>query len=148
MKRAIFTGTFDPFTIGHYALLKRAFAIADEIIIAIGVNIEKDTMFTLEERVEAISAIYQDDSRVKVVTYNNLTADFAREVNADYILRGVRNLADFEYEKNMADINRKLTGIETIVLFSEPEYEYVSSNLVRELKKFNKDITNLIPNVK
>lgn len=148
MKKAIFTGTFDPFTIGHYALLKRAFAIADEIIIAIGVNIEKDTMFTLEERVEAISAIYQDDSRVKVVTYNNLTADFAREVNADYILRGVRNLADFEYEKNMADINRKLTGIETIVLFSEPEYEYVSSNLVRELKKFNKDITNLIPNVK
>ena len=148
MKRAIFTGTFDPFTTGHYALIRRAFALADEIVIAIGVNIEKKTMFTLEERIENIKAVYRDDSRIKVMTYNNLTADFAKEVKADYILRGVRNIADYEYEKNMADINRKLTGIETIIMFSEPEYEHISSNLVRELKKFNKDITNLIPKIK
>ncbi|MDR0835061.1 MAG: pantetheine-phosphate adenylyltransferase [Tannerella sp.] len=145
MKKVIFPGSFDPFTTGHDALVKRALVFADEVVIAIGVNIEKKTMFTVEDRVENIQSVYKDENRIKVLTYNNLTADFAKETNADCILRGVRNITDFEYEKNMADINRKLTGIETVILFSEPEYEYVSSNLVRELKKFGKDITNLIP---
>jgi pantetheine-phosphate adenylyltransferase len=148
MKKAIFPGSFDPFTTGHYALVKRALAIADEIVIAIGVNIEKKTMFTVEERIENIKSVYRNEPRIKVLTYYNLTADFAKEANAGFILRGVRNIADFEYEKNMADINRELTGIETVILFSEPEYVHISSNLVRELIKFDKDITNLIPNIK
>jgi pantetheine-phosphate adenylyltransferase len=148
MKKAIFPGSFDPFTIGHYALVKRALAFTDEIVIAVGINFEKKTMFTVEERVENIKLIYKNESHIKVLIYNNLTADFARETASDYILRGVRNMADFEYEKNRADINRKLTGIETVILFSEPEYAHISSNLVRELKKFNKDITNLIPKIK
>ncbi|MDR2385151.1 MAG: pantetheine-phosphate adenylyltransferase [Tannerella sp.] len=148
MKKAIFPGSFDPFTTGHYALVKRALAFTDEIVIAIGVNIEKKMMFTVEERIENIRLIYNNNPRVQISVYENLTADFAKEINADYILRGVRNITDFEYEKNMADINRKLAGIETVILFSEPEYGYVSSNLVRELKKFDKDITSLIPKTK
>jgi pantetheine-phosphate adenylyltransferase len=148
MKKAIFPGSFDPFTTGHHALVKRALVIADEIVIAIGINIEKKTMFTVEERIENIKAVYRNEPRVKVLTYDNLTADFAKETNADFVLRGVRNIADFEYEKNMANINRKLTGIETVILFSEPEHAHISSHLVRELMKFNKDITNLIPNIK
>ncbi|MDR3266204.1 MAG: pantetheine-phosphate adenylyltransferase [Tannerella sp.] len=148
MKKAIYPGSFDPFTTGHYALVKRALAFVDEVVIAIGVNIEKKTMFTVEERVENIQSIYKNEPRIKILVYSNLTADFAKEVKADYILRGVRNITDFEYEKNMANINRKLAGIETVILFSEPEYEHISSNLVRELKKFDKDITNLIPKIK
>jgi pantetheine-phosphate adenylyltransferase len=148
MKKVLFTGTFDPFTTGHYALVKRALAFTDEMVIAIGINIEKKTLFTLEERIKNIKAVYRDEPRIKVEAYDCLTADFAREMNVDCILRGVRNIMDFEYEKNMADINRKLTGMETVILFSEPEYEHVSANLVRELQKFNKDITNLIPPIK
>jgi pantetheine-phosphate adenylyltransferase len=148
MKKAIFPGSFDPFTTGHCALVKRALAFADEVVIAIGTNVEKKTMFTLEERVENIRSIYRDEPRIHVATYDGLTADFAKETNADCILRGVRNIADFEYEKNMADINRKLAGRETVILFSEPEYGHISSNLVRELIRFDKDITNLIPKIK
>ena len=144
-KKALFSGTFDPFTIGHYALIKRAMCFTDEMIIAIGVNTEKKTMFSLEERINNIKNIYVEDKRITVTSYNSLTVDFAKESGVDYILRGIRNISDFEYEKNMADINRKLSGIETVFLFSEPEYNYISSSLVRELIIFKKDISNLIP---
>jgi pantetheine-phosphate adenylyltransferase len=144
-QKALFSGTFDPFTIGHHALIKRALRFIDEIIIAIGVNIEKKTLYTPEERISNIKSIYSEEKRIKVMSYNILTIDFAREIHADFLLRGVRNINDFEYERNMADINRKLNGIETIILISEPEYEYISSSLVRELIYYKKDITNLIP---
>ena len=147
-KKALFSGTFDPFTTGHHALIRRALCFSDEIIIAIGVNTEKKTMFSLDERLEKIKSIFAKEKRIKVTTYDSLTVDFAKESGADFILRGIRNIHDFEYEKSMAEINRKLSGIETVFLFSEPEYGYISSSLVRDLIKYKKDISNLIPDAK
>lgn len=147
-KRALFSGTFDPFTIGHHSLVKRALCFIDEIIIAIGVNYEKKTLYPLDERMHTIRKIYEKDQRIKVMSYDMLTVDFAKETEADYLLRGIRNINDFEYEKNMADVNRKLADIETIILISEPEYEHISSSLVRELIYYKKDISHLIPVIK
>lgn len=142
---ALFPGTFDPFTIGHHSLVERGLALADELVVAIGINEQKRTCFTLEERLEAIRALYAEEPRVKVAAYRSLTTDFAREVGARFILRGIRTVADFEYEKNIADVNRKLSGIETLLLFTEPEYACVSSSMVRELLHFGKDITSFLP---
>jgi pantetheine-phosphate adenylyltransferase len=147
-KKALFPGTFDPFTAGHYALIKRALCFIDEIVIAIGANAEKKMLYTPEERMNSIKKIYADEKRIQVVLYDTLTVDFAKKIKADFLLRGVRNISDFEYERNMADINRKLDGMETVILISEPEYEYISSSLVRELIHYKKDISNLIPTIK
>ena len=147
-KKVLFSGTFDPFTIGHYAIIKRALNFTDEITIAIGINPGKKTLFSLEERLNNIKNIYTEEKRIKVAHYDGLTIDFAKESGVDFILRGIRNINDFEYEKSMADVNLKLSGIETIFLFSEPEYSYISSSLVRELINYKKDISNLIPNIK
>lgn len=145
-RKALFAGTFDPFTTGHHAIVRRALSFMDEIVIAIGVNPSKNTLFSLQERLIFIQNLYADaEAKVTVTSYSQLTVDFAQQTGANFILRGIRNLNDFEYEKNMADANRKLTGIETVFLFSEPEYAYISSSLVRELIAFNKDISNLIP---
>jgi pantetheine-phosphate adenylyltransferase, bacterial len=147
-KKALFSGTFDPFTIGHYEIVKRSLCFADELLIAVGVNFGKNTLFSLDERVNTIKKIYAEDERINVVSYDSLTVDLAKESGIDFILRGIRNINDFEYEKNMADINRKLSGIETVFLFSEPEYNHISSSLVRELISYKKDISNLIPTIK
>jgi len=147
-KKALFSGTFDPFTIGHYEIVKRALCFTDEILIAIGINIEKNTLFSLDDRINTIKKIFAAEKQIEVVTYDCLTIDFAKESGVDFILRGIRNINDFEYEKNMADINRKLSGIETVFLFSEPEYSYISSSLVRELISYKKDVSKLIPNIK
>ena len=111
---ALFPGTFDPFTIGHQSLVSRGLALVDEIIISIGINDKKQTYFTLEKRLEAIRCLYKDEPRVKVMSYNSLTVDFAEEVGAEFIMRGIRTVNDFEYEKSIADVNRKLSGIETL----------------------------------
>ena len=145
MKIAIFPGTFDPFTIGHDALVRRALILVDEIYIAIGINTEKRTMHTLEERIERIAALYKTEPRIHVVSYEGLTTDFAQSIGAQFIVRGVRNTIDFEYERNIADVNRMLTGIETILLISEPEYAAISSSVVRELAHFGKDISKYLP---
>ena len=144
-RTGLLPGTFDPFTIGHDALVRRAMSIADELYIAIGINTEKRTMLTLEERMERIAALYKDEPRIHVVSYEGLTTDFAQSIGAHYIIRGVRNAIDFEYERNIADINRMLTGIETILLISEPEYAAISSSMVRELAHFGKDISKYLP---
>jgi len=144
-KTALFSGSFDPFTIGHFALVRRALSCADKIIIAIGVNYEKKTLFTLDERLENIRSIYQNDNRIEVAYYESLTTDYALEPKVDFILRGVRSIHDFDYEKNMAYVNFKLSGIETLFLFAEPEYEHVSSSLVRELIHYKVDVSHLIP---
>ena len=120
MKRAIFPGTFDPFTIGHFSVVKRALTFMDEIIIGIGVNDNKKTWFPTEKRVEMIKRLYANESRIRVEAYDNLTVDFAQQRNAKFIIRGIRTVRDFEYEETIADINRKLAGIETILLFTEP----------------------------
>ena len=145
MNRAIFPGTFDPFTIGHESIVRRALSFTDEVIIAIGINEQKHSLFPVAKREQMIRDYYKDEPRVKVMSYSNLTVDFAHEVGANTIIRGIRTVKDFEYEETIADINRKLTGIETIFLFTEPELASISSSIVRELMKYNKEITQFLP---
>ena len=145
MRTAIFPGTFDPFTIGHDALVHRALDIVDELYIAIGINTGKRTMLTLDERIERIAERYKDEPLVHVVSYEGLTTDFAQSVGVKFIIRGVRNTIDFEYERNIADVNRMLTGIDTILLISEPQHAAISSSMVRELSHFGKDVSAYLP---
>ena len=145
MRRAIFPGTFDPFTIGHYSVVKRALTFMDEIIIGIGINDSKRTWFPTDKRVEMVKKLYADEPRVRVEAYDNLTVDFAIQHDAGFIIRGIRTVRDFEYEETIADINRKLAGIETILLFTEPELTSVSSTIVRELLHYGKDVTPFLP---
>lgn len=144
-RRAIFPGTFDPFTVGHQSLVDRALTLVDEIVISIGVNLTKKTYFSLEERVASIEQFYRNEPRVQVMLYDSLTVDFAKRIDARFILRGIRTMSDFEYEKHMADVNRELTGIETFILFTEPEYTHISSSIVRELLQYGKDISRFVP---
>lgn len=144
-KRAIFPGTFDPFTIGHDSLVKRSLNMVDEIIIAIGINDKKNSYFSLEKRLNMIESLYKDEPRVSVMSYNSLTVDFAQKTNANLIIRGIRTVNDFEYEKTIADMNRTIANIETIVLFTEPELTHISSTIVRELLNFGHDVSKFIP---
>ena len=145
MKRAIFPGTFDPFTIGHFSVVKRALTFMDEIVIGIGINESKRTLLPAVKRLNMIRKLYTDEPRVKVVTYSGLTVDLAKKMEAGFIVRGIRTVRDFEYEETIADINRKLSGIETLLLFTEPELTSVSSTIVRELLHFGKDVTPFLP---
>ena len=145
MRTAVFPGTFDPFTIGHDALVRRALNVVDELYIAIGINTGKHTMLSLDERMERIATLYGDEPRIHVVSYEGLTTDFAQSVGAQFIIRGVRSAIDFEYERNIADVNRMLTGIDTLLLMSEPQHAAISSSMVRELAHFGKDISDYIP---
>ena len=145
MRRAIFPGTFDPFTIGHYSIVTRALTFMDKVTIGIGINENKNTYFPIEKRVEMIQKLYKNEPRIKVMSYDCLTIDFAQQVDAQFIVRGIRTVKDFEYEETIADINRKLAGIETILLFTEPELTCISSTIVRELLSYNKDISMFIP---
>ena len=144
-KIALFPGTFDPFTVGHLSLIERGLNLVDAIIIAIGINASKKTFYSLEQRMETISQIFQDNSRVSVRSYTGITVDFAQEMGAQFILRGIRSVHDFEYEKNIADVNRQLSGIETFILFTEPEHTHISSSIVRELLSYGKDVSAFIP---
>lgn len=146
MKRAIFPGSFDPFTVGHYDIVKRGLELFDEIIIGIGRNSTKKETFPIRERVEAIRKIFADEPRVKVDIYDSLTVDFAKEQEASFILRGIRCVEDFEYERNMAEANKQLGGVETIILYTRPEYAHISSTLVRDLYAYGKDVSDFVPN--
>lgn len=149
MKRAIFPGTFDPFTIGHYSVVQRALTIFDEIVIGIGLNQSKNTLFSVEKRLDIIRQAFENEPRVKITSYNSLTVDFALSVEADFVLRGLRSVGDFEYERTIADANKKLTGVETVILFTESEYSFISSTVTRDLIAFGKDISAFLPpNVK
>ncbi len=142
---ALFPGTFDPFTIGHESLLKRGLTIMDEIVIAIGVNESKKSYFSLDKRIEMIRDLYANNPHVRVESYNTLTVDFAKKIGANYILRGIRSVNDFEYEKSIADMNRTISEIETFVLFTEPSLTHISSTLVRELIKYGHNVSKFIP---
>ncbi len=145
MKRAIFPGSFDPFTIGHYSIVMRGLEIFDEIVIGIGINQTKRNLFSVEERQSMIEQAFVSEPRVKIQPYNCLTIDFAQQVGADFVLRGLRTVADFEYERSIADANRKLSGIETVILFTEDKYAFISSTVVRDLVSFGKDIHQFLP---
>jgi pantetheine-phosphate adenylyltransferase len=127
------------------SIVKRGLNILDEIIIAIGVNDAKRTYFTEEQRLEMLRSFFKNDSRIKIISYNKLTIDAAREHGADFIIRGIRSVNDFEYEKTIADVNRKLSGVETIILFTEPELTHVSSTIVRELLRYGHSVKDFIP---
>lgn len=145
MKKAVFPGSFDPFTLGHHSIVKRALSFMDEVIVGIGINEGKRSLIPVEKRVDMLRRLYADEPRVKVEAYSGLTVDFAREQAAEFIIRGIRTVKDFEYEEGIADINRKLTGIETIFLFTEPELASVSSSVVRELLHYGKDVSMFLP---
>lgn len=145
MKIAVFPGSFNPFTIGHYDIVVRGLDLLDEIIIGVGYNSQKMAAASAQERVQSIQHIFAHEPRVKVVEYDCLTIDLAAQYNAQCILRGVRSVQDFEYERNIAEANRQLSGIETILLYTRPEYAHISSSLVRELQSYGKDVTALLP---
>ena len=130
MKRALFPGSFDPITLGHYDIIKRALDLFDEIVVAIGVNGDKNYMFTVEQRKEFIEKAFADEPKVKVTTYQGLTVDFCKEIDAQFILRGLRNPADFEFEKAIAHTNRKLSQIETVFLLTAARTSFISSSIV------------------
>ena len=141
---ALFPGSFNPFTRGHESLVTRALSMCDGVTIAIGINIEKTDADT-ESRVRAIRDLYAGDPRIDVVKYSELTGELAKRLGCAFILRGVRNTADFEYEMNMADTNRRLFGIETVLLPALPELAWISSSTARELERFGHDVSELLP---
>lgn len=145
MATAIFVGSFDPFTIGHQSVVNRALPLFDRLVIGVGVNERKQCMFTAEQRVEAIHQLYAHDARVVVDSYSDLTISFAHRHQATFVVKGVRNVRDFEYEREQADINRRLSGLETVLLYSEPGLDSISSSMVRELAHFGQDVSAFIP---
>ncbi|MBC2844767.1 pantetheine-phosphate adenylyltransferase [Winogradskyella flava] len=145
MRRAIFPGSFDPITNGHYDIVQRGVKLFDEVVVAIGVNADKKYMFSLEERQSFIEKSFKDEPKVKVVTYQGLTIDFCKDIDAQFILRGLRNPADFEFEKAIAHTNRKLSKIETVFLLTAAKTSFISSSIVRDVIRNNGDYTQLVP---
>ncbi|WP_339653400.1 pantetheine-phosphate adenylyltransferase [uncultured Maribacter sp.] len=145
MRRAIFPGSFDPLTLGHHDIIMRGITLFDEIIIAIGKNADKKYMFSLEKRMQFIEEAFKDVPSIKVKTYQGLTVDFCKKEEANFILRGLRNPADFEFEKAIAHTNRKLSEIETVFLLTSSGKSYISSSIVRDVIRNNGDYTGLVP---
>jgi pantetheine-phosphate adenylyltransferase len=145
MKTAVFPGSFDPITLGHYDIIKRGISLFDKVIVAIGVNAEKKYMFTLEERLHFIRESFKDEPKVEVVTYEGLTIDLCKKVGAKFILRGLRNPADFEFEKAIAHTNRQLSKIETVFLLTAAKTSFISSSIVRDVLRNGGDYTILVP---
>lgn len=146
MKRALFPGSFDPFTIGHESIVKRALQLFDEIIIAIGYNSEKKGFFTVDNRIKIIEKVFENENRIKVEKYNKLTIDFCKEKNINFILRGLRTASDFEYERAIAQMNHFMEeDLETIFLLTETEHTPVSSTILREILKYNGDVCKFVP---
>ena len=145
MKKAIFPGSFDPITNGHYDIIKRGVSLFDEVIVAIGVNAEKKYMFSLEERKRFIEESFKDEPKVKVITYSGLTIDLCKKENAEFILRGLRNPADFEFEKAIAHTNRVMSKIETVFLLTAARTSFISSSIVRDVLRNGGDISQLVP---
>jgi pantetheine-phosphate adenylyltransferase len=145
MKKALFPGSFDPITLGHFDIIKRAISLFDEIVIAIGVNAEKKYMFTLDERKRFIEETFKDEPTVSVITYEGLTIDLCHKLNANFILRGLRNPADFEFEKAIAHTNRRLSKIETVFLLTAADTSYISSSIVRDVIRNGGEYELLVP---
>ena len=145
MKRAVFPGSFDPLTLGHKDIVERGATIFDEIIVGIGHNTEKSYLFSIEKRKEFITQCFQDNSKVNVMDYQGLTIDFCKSVGANYLLRGVRNNGDFEFEKAIARTNRELSNIETVFLLTSIQTSFISSSIVREIIHNKGDYKRFVP---
>jgi len=146
MKKAIFPGSFDPITLGHVDIINRGVTLFDEVIVAIGENSSKNYMFSLEERKRFIENTFKDNPKVSVVSYSGLTTDFCKEIGVEFILRGLRNPADFEFEKAIAQTNRHLSTLETVFLLTSAQTSFISSSIVREIIRFDGDYQKLVPN--
>jgi len=145
-KIAVFPGSFDPFTKGHENVISRALPLFDKIIIAIGHNSEKKSFFTLDQRLKMIGKLYQDEPRVVLDYYEGLTVDYCKKAGAQYLLRGLRTAADFEYERAIAQINRKMNpGVETVFILAVPEFTPVNSTIIREILKYGGDASQFLP---
>jgi pantetheine-phosphate adenylyltransferase len=145
-KTAVFPGSFDPFTVGHEAVVRRALGIFDEIIIAVGVNVEKKSLFSLEKRKEMILKTFHDEPRVKVDHYTGLTVDYCRAKGVNYLLRGLRTSADFEFERAIGQVNRAMhSEIETVFLLTAPEHSFINSTIVRDILKNGGDASGFVP---
>lgn len=145
MKRAIFPGSFDPITLGHYDIIERGVKLFDEVIVAIGVNASKKYMFSIEERMDFIKEAFKHEPKIKVVSYKGLTVDFCLKNDVEFILRGLRNPADFEFEKAIAHTNRDLAPIETVFLLTAASTSYIASSIVRDVIRNDGDYTKLVP---
>ena len=145
MRKAIFPGSFDPFTLGHLDILKRSLLLFDEITVGVGKNINKKTMFSQEERISFIEQCFKDEPKIKVESYDGLTIDFCKKIGANFIVRGIRNNGDFEFEKAIARTNRKLSKIETVFLLTSAKTSFISSSIVRELILNNGEYQLLVP---
>lgn len=146
MRKAIFPGSFDPITLGHEDIIRRGVTLFDEIVIAIGVNAEKKYMFSLEERKRFIEETFKDEPKISVITYEGLTIDLCKKINANFILRGLRNPADFEFEKAIAHTNRRMSKIETVFLLTAAKTSFISSSIVRDVIRHNGEYEVLVPN--
>ncbi|MEO6884644.1 MAG: pantetheine-phosphate adenylyltransferase [Bacteroidia bacterium] len=145
-KIAVFPGSFDPITIGHESIVRKALSLFDEIIIAIGINTEKKYFFTLEKRIHFLETIFKNESKIKIETYTGLTVDFCKKNNASYIVRGLRSSADFEFERSIAQMNKAMEAeIETVFFVSNPEFSAVSSTIVRDILRNGGDVKKFIP---
>ena len=143
---AIFPGSFDPITVGHVDIVKRALPLFDKIIIAIGVNTQKKYLYSLERRLAWLQEVFKENKNVEIASYEGLTINFCKERNAKYILRGIRSAADFEYEKTIAHLNNAMdTDLETILILSKPELSSISSTIVREIIKGDGDVSKFVP---
>ena len=145
MIKAVFVGSFDPFTVGHYDIVQRALPLFDRLIIGVGINERKVYMNDTETRVADIIRIFNNNPKIEVKTYNDLTVDFAKRVGATFIVKGVRSVKDFEYEREQADINRRISGIDTLLLCADPQHASISSSMVRELIHFGRDVSEFLP---
>ncbi|HIG89384.1 MAG: pantetheine-phosphate adenylyltransferase [Flavobacteriaceae bacterium] len=145
MKKAVFPGSFDPLTLGHCDIINKSLNLFDEIVLAIGVNSTKESMFSIDQRKKFITDEFINEEKIKILTYEGLTVDFCKNINADFIVRGLRNPADFEFEKTIAQTNKKLTGIETVFFLTSPETAYISSSIVREIITNKGEYTKLVP---
>lgn len=145
MRRAVFPGTFDPITLGHVDIIKRALPLFDELIIAIGTNSDKKTMFSLEERIKFIEDVFKNESQIKVKSYTGLTANFCKNEKVQFIVRGLRNSIDFAYEQSIAQANAKVNGVDSVFLICSPEYSHISSSIVRDIARHDGDYQDLIP---
>ncbi|EAR00676.1 pantetheine-phosphate adenylyltransferase [Maribacter sp. HTCC2170] len=145
MRRAIFPGSFDPLTLGHHDIISRGITLFDELIIAVGINADKKYMFTLDQRLGFINGAFKNEPKIKVMTYEGLTVDFCEKIGAEFILRGLRNPADFEFEKAIAHTNRKLSEIETVFLLTSSGKSYISSSIVRDVIRNGGNYSILVP---
>jgi len=145
MKTAIFPGSFDPFTVGHEDVVRRGLSLFDQIIIAVGYNSNKKDFFPLEDRMNWIRDVFVNNDRVSVEKYEGLTVEFAKEVGCTHILRGIRTAADFEYERAIAQVNKAMSGIDSVFLLTTPEHTPVNSSIVRDIVKHGGDAGQFLP---